>query len=103
MAQLQNKDILNAIRDEQSAEYQNNIPVATGLNDLEVYASLEAYPTAKNEFINTLTNRIGRQIFFDKVFSSSFFILACLFFLSVNCSWIKYTKIVAASARNIKK
>ena len=34
MAQLQNKDILNAIRDEQSAEYQNNIPVATGLNDL---------------------------------------------------------------------
>ena len=72
MAQLQNKDILNAIRDEQSAEYQNNIPVATGLNDLEVYASLEAYPTAKNEFINTLTNRIGRQIFFDKVFNNPF-------------------------------
>ena len=53
MAQLQNKDILNAIRDEQSAEYQNNIPVATGSNDLEVYASLEAYPTAKNEFISS--------------------------------------------------
>lgn len=72
MTKLQNKDILNAIREEQSAEYQNNIPVATGSNDLEIYSALESYPTAKNDFINTLTNRIGRQMFFDKVFNNPF-------------------------------
>ena len=38
---MQNKDILNAIHSEQSAEYQNTIPKATGENDLEVYAALE--------------------------------------------------------------
>ena len=69
---MQNKDILNAIHSEQSAEYQNTIPKATGENDLEVYATLENYPTLKNEFINTLTNRIGRQMFFDKVFNNPF-------------------------------
>ena len=37
---MQNKDILNAIHSEQSAEYQNTIPKATGENDLEVYAAL---------------------------------------------------------------
>ena len=72
MAQLQNKDILNAIRQEAGAEYQNNIPVATGSNDLEVFAALESYPTSKNAFINTLTNRIGRQMFFDKVFNNPY-------------------------------
>ena len=58
MAKLQNKDLLNSIRAEQSAEYQERIVVATGENDMEIYAALEAYPTAKNEFINTLTNKV---------------------------------------------
>ena len=69
---MQNKDILNAIHSEQSAEYQNTIPKATGENDLEIFALLENYPTFKNDFINTLTNRIGRQMFFDKVFNNPF-------------------------------
>ena len=69
---MQNKDILNAIHSEQSAEYQNTIPKATGENDLEVYATLENYPTLKNEFINTLTNRIGRQMFFFFFFNKHF-------------------------------
>lgn len=72
MAQMQNKDILNAIRQDAGAEYQANIPVATGDNDIEVYTSLEQYPTAKNAFINTLTNRIGRQMFFDKLFNNPY-------------------------------
>lgn len=70
--QVSNKDILNSIRQDAGAEYQENIPQATGENDAEVYAALEQYPTAKNAFINTLTNRIGRQMFFDKVFSNPF-------------------------------
>lgn len=72
MSQLENKEILNAIRQDAGAEYQDNIPMATGDNDLEVYAALESYPTAKNAFINTLTNKIGRQMFFDKVFNNPY-------------------------------
>lgn len=72
MAKIENKDMLNAIRSESSSEYQNNIPLATGTNDLDVFSALETYPTAKNEFINTLTNRIGKQIFFDKVFNNPY-------------------------------
>ena len=51
---MQNKDILNAIHSEQSAEYQNTIPKATGENDLEIFALLENYPTFKNDFIMIL-------------------------------------------------
>ena len=70
MAKVQNKDLLNSIRAEQSAEYQERVPMATGSNDLEVYASLESYPSTKNEFINTLTNKIGKTMFFNKVFNN---------------------------------
>ena len=70
MAKVSNKDLLNSIRAEQSAEYQERIAVATGSNDLEIYATLEAYPTAKNEFINTLTNKVGKTMFFNKVFNN---------------------------------
>ena len=62
MARVQNKDLLNSIREEQSLEYQERVAVATGSNDLEIYATLEAYPTVKNEFINTLTNKVGKTL-----------------------------------------
>lgn len=65
-----NKDMINSIRSTMSAESQNVMPLATDDNAIEVYATLENYPTAKNEFINTLTNRIGKQMFFDKVFNN---------------------------------
>ena len=67
-----NKDMINSIRSTMSAESQNVIPLATDDNAIEVYATLENYPTAKNEFINTLTNRIGKQMFFDKLFNNPF-------------------------------
>lgn len=67
-----NKDMLNSIRSTMSAESQAVIPQATGDNSIEIYATLENYPTAKNEFINTLTNRIGKQMFFDKLFNNPF-------------------------------
>ena len=70
MAKVTNKDLLNSIRAEQSAEYQERVAVATGSNDLEIYATLESYPTAKNDFINTLTNKVGKTMFFNKVFNN---------------------------------
>lgn len=66
----ENKDILNAIRNEQSSEYQERIPKATGNNDIEILQALENYPTEKNNFINTLTNKIGKTMFFNKVFNN---------------------------------
>lgn len=72
MAKITNKDMLNSIRSTMSAESQEILPLATGDNSLEIYATLENYPTAKNEFINTLTNRIGKQMFFDKLFNNPF-------------------------------
>lgn len=72
MAKITNKDMLNGIRATMSAESQEIMPVATGDNSVEVYAVLENYPSVKNEFINTLTNRIGKQMFFDKLFNNPF-------------------------------
>lgn len=71
-AKLTNAEILNAVKEEQSAEYKATVPTATGENDAQIYATFEAYPTQKNAFIDTLTNRIGRQMFFDKVFNNPY-------------------------------
>ena len=66
---LKNRYILNSIRSVQGIEYQNVIPVAESLTGSELaMAILDDYPTAKNAFINALTNRIGRDMFFNKVF-----------------------------------
>lgn len=72
MAKITNKDMLNSIKATMSAESQEIMPMATGDNSIEIYATLENYPTVKNEFINTLTNRIGKQMFFDKLFNNPF-------------------------------
>lgn len=69
---LTNKDILNAIRAEQSLEYQNAIPVAMTLDGQEVARILEDYPTHKNAFINSLTNKIGKEMFFSKLFNNPY-------------------------------
>lgn len=67
---LDNQDLLNVVRESSSQQYQDVVPLADGTNTMEIFATLESYPTAKNEFINTLTNRIGKQLFFDKVFNN---------------------------------
>ena len=57
---IKNTDMLNSIREQQTLEYQGLIPVVHNQDDcLQVLATFEAYPTAKNAFINTLTNRIA--------------------------------------------
>lgn len=64
-----NKEILNQILTNASMEYQNVVPEAlgTGGNVSDVFAQ---YPTAKNEFINTLTNQVVRSVIYSKVFSN---------------------------------
>lgn len=62
-----NMEILNQIHSNASMEYQNVVPEALGYggNVSDVFAQ---YPTAKNEFINILTNQVVRSVIYSKVF-----------------------------------
>ena len=64
-----NAEILNQILTNASMEYQNVIPTAlgTGGNVSDVFTQ---YPSAKNEFINTLTNQVVRSVIYSKVFNN---------------------------------
>ena len=64
-----NQEILNQILANASMEYQNIVPEALGYggNVSDVFTQ---YPTAKNEFINTLTNQVVRSVIYSKVFNN---------------------------------
>lgn len=72
-----NIEILNLARTLASAEYNSRIPVATQDNVAEVGNIITSYPTAKNEFINVLTNQIGRQIYLNQVYKNPFSFMNC--------------------------
>ena len=70
---ISNVEFLNSIRDVQTQEYRNVVPQVANNDDcLSVLATFANYPTAKNAFINTLTNRVGKSMFFDKVFKNPY-------------------------------
>ncbi|MEG0408496.1 MAG: hypothetical protein RR623_06445 [Bacilli bacterium] len=71
-SKVENKEIINAIRNELPKESQDRIPVADGTNDRSVAKALADYPTDKNNFIDTLVNKIGKTMFFSKVFNNPF-------------------------------
>ena len=64
-----NSEILNTIRANASMEYQSRVPEAlgTGGNVSQVFTQ---YPSMKNEFLNALTNKIARTLFYSKVFEN---------------------------------
>lgn len=67
-----NIEILNAIRTTASEEYKNRIPVATKNNLNTIHESIMEFPNVKNEFIQTLTNKIGKTIFLSKFYENPF-------------------------------
>lgn len=70
-------DILNAIRNNASTQYQNKIPVATADADVikSIGAVLMDYPTLLNEFTNALINRIGRVYIQSKLYENPLAVL----------------------------
>ena len=64
-----NAEILNTIRANASTEYQERVPEALGVGG-NVSMVFNQYPTMKNEFLNALTNRIARTLFYSKVFDN---------------------------------
>jgi hypothetical protein len=62
-AETSNADILNAIRNVSSLDYQRRIPAATKANVDDVVHNLLTYRPMMNEFVDALVNRIGLEIF----------------------------------------
>ena len=65
-------DILNAIRNNASVNYQNYVPVAT--SDAESIKKIGTiimdFPSLQNEFLSALVNRIGRVILTSKLYEN---------------------------------
>lgn len=72
-----NISILNLARTLASAEYNSRIPVATQDNVADISQIITVYPTTKNEFINVLTNQIGRNIYLNQVYKNPFAFMNC--------------------------
>ena len=64
-----NAEILNTIRANASTEYQERVPEALGVGG-NVSNVFSQYPTMKNEFLQALTNKIARTLFYSKVFDN---------------------------------
>ena len=60
---LGNTEVLNMVRSEASAGYQERIPAATRGNIAKIFETLDAYSSIMNEFCDLLVNRIGLTVF----------------------------------------
>ena len=60
---LSNADVLNMVRSEASAGYQERIPAATRGNVAKIFETLNAYSPLMNEFNDQFVNRIGLTVF----------------------------------------
>ena len=66
-----NKDILNAIRNEASAEYKERVPeIKTREDEAEVYKITQDYPNVHNEFLQALTNKIFKSVVMNRVWNN---------------------------------
>lgn len=63
-----NAEIINAILSD--AGYEDRFPTATEENYKEIGTMIIDQPNVKNDFINTLTNKIGLTAFLTKVYSN---------------------------------
>lgn len=72
MKKTDNKEMLNAIREQASADYKEKVPMVDGLEvqPRTVLDKLQDYPIIKNEFINTLINKVVKTDFFSRVYSN---------------------------------
>lgn len=59
MNNIQSYDLMNAIRNSSSAQFQQYVPLANAQNVAEVGAALLHHQTLQNEFITSLIDRIG--------------------------------------------
>lgn len=66
-----NIEVLNQIRSTATSQYKELIPEAMSMEDMRmVYEALDNYPTAKNEFMNVLTNQLVKRLFYNKYYEN---------------------------------
>ena len=65
-------DVLNAIRNSATQNYQNLVPIATPDADSirKIGAIIMNYPQLQNEFLSALVNRIGRVVLTSKMYDN---------------------------------
>lgn len=68
---VENKDMLNTIREGSSLDYKDRVPKVESGTGVEVWSVLEQSPTLMNEFISTIANRIVKTKFLNKVWTNS--------------------------------
>lgn len=70
MAKVSNQEILTKLASEAPAEVASVLEQVALADGQQAYAILQDYPTAKNAFINALTNKVVKTAFYSKVFSN---------------------------------
>ena len=68
---MDNIQFLNAIRAVSSAEYKDRIPKATQTNIQNIMTTIMDYSTTKEEFTNTILNKIVRTKVLNKAYENS--------------------------------
>lgn len=68
-------NVLNAILNGASADYQARVPVATQNNISEVGSAVMSYQATENEFLSALVNKIAMVIVRNKTFSNPLAVL----------------------------
>ena len=69
---LDNVTFTKALSSAASQEFQDRIGTVTKESMHEVGKIISEYPTAKNEFINVLTNQVAKQRFFSKSYENPY-------------------------------
>jgi len=70
MADFKTSDLLNAIRNGASQEYQDRIPVATQANIAQVGSAILYLSYTRNEFVGALLNKIGLSVVKSSMFEN---------------------------------
>lgn len=69
---LDNVTFASMVSDLASQEYKDRVPTATQDNIGNIEEIISTYPSAKNEFINVLTNQVAKQLFFSKSYENPY-------------------------------
>ena len=69
---IDNVTFVKALSSAASQEFKDRIGSVTAANIKNIGETITAYPTAKNEFVNVLTNQVSKQLFFNKVWENPY-------------------------------
>ena len=69
---IDNVTFVKALASASSQEFKDRIGNVTQANIKAIGTAITDYPTAKNEFVQVLTNQVSKQLFFNKVWENPY-------------------------------